>query len=63
MAEGVGIEPTEVFLPLRLSKSVHYHSANLPVAEEVGFEPTELLHSAVFKTAALNQTLPFFRWC
>lgn len=27
--------------------------------EEVGFEPTELLHPLVFKTSAINQALPF----
>ena len=31
------------------------------MAEGVGFEPTEALTSAVFKTAALNQTRPSLR--
>ena len=30
------------------------------LAEVVGFEPTELLHSSVFKTAALNHAQPHF---
>lgn len=30
------------------------------MAEVVGFEPTDLLQSLVFKTSAINQTLPRF---
>ena len=32
----------------------------MPMEESVGFGPTELLHSPVFKTGALNQTRPTF---
>ena len=31
------------------------------MAVGVGFEPTELLHPTVFKTAAINRTLPTYR--
>lgn len=33
----------------------------LALEESVGFEPTEHFCSTVFKTVALNQTLPTFR--
>ena len=41
-------------LPYQLGLTLH-------VAVGVGFEPTELLHSTVFKTAAINRTLPTYR--
>lgn len=35
---------------------------NQILAEAVGFEPTEVLPSTVFETAAISQTLPHFHF-
>ena len=51
---------------------LHYPVYSLQMAEEVGFEPTKLLHLTVFKTAAFNHSatppcwsafLYHFVWC
>ena len=63
MAEREGFEPSvevsphtrlagERLQPARPSLRIYIDN----VAEGVGFEPTELLHSTVFKTAALNHS-------
>ena len=44
--------------PIEYLKPLSQHAINL--VEEVGFEPTGLLHPIVFKTIAINQTLPLF---
>ena len=62
LAEREGFEPSIRFYGVySLSRRApSTYSAISPdkmfMAEEVGFEPTELLHSTVFKTAALSHS-------
>lgn len=53
-AEDVGFEPTERLTVLQDSNLLHYHSANLPLAEGEGVEPSRLLHSTLFKSGPVT---------
>ena len=55
--------PLTVSLRWQISNLLHYHPAQSPnLAEAVRFELTEHFCSSVFKTGAISQTLPHFRW-
>lgn len=58
MARLKGLEPSTSCVTGRRSNQLSYN----PIMEErTGFEPAELLHPSVFKTDAINQTLPPLR--
>ena len=60
LAERRGFEPPDQFYPInRLAGGCLQplgHLSASPMAEGVGFEPTEPFGSTVFKTAALNHS-------
>ena len=58
-SRGGRIRTDDVLVP----NQARYQTALHPEkqAEQVGFEPTELLHPTVFKTAAISQTLPLLQ--
>ena len=45
-AEGTGFEPVDVYTPSRLSKPLHYHSANPPLERVNEFTLSYLSHEA-----------------
>lgn len=60
MAEGMRIELMLALTRLPLSRRVHYHSANLPKAEDIGIEPMLDFHPGYRFRGGRITTLPIF---